>query len=106
RNAPLAKFPLCIDVTVKFVGIAGQRWIIADDVGLIDDSSRPGTRNDRLQFPDLAILKGVRSPAKVIRKTASEGQLVQGMYPIGAQIIEFPVRVDIALLQGVVGTHA
>ena len=48
RDAPLAKFPLRIHRTVKFVGIARKGRIVADDLGLIHDSARSGTRNDRL----------------------------------------------------------
>src|ERR1700730_5124760 len=106
RNTALTKFPLRIHSPVKLVGIAGKSGIIANDCRVVVDPSGSGPRNDGLQLPDLTILKGVRCLAKGVGEATCKGQFVEGMYPVCSQIIEFPVGVGVALLQGIVGAHA
>src|SRR6266853_4954597 len=96
RNAALTEFALCIHGPVKLVGIAGKSRIVAYSCRVVDDStgSRPG--NDGLQLPDLTILKSIGRSAKVVGKATGKGQFVEGMYPVGTQIVELPVGVGVA----------
>src|SRR4029077_13741952 len=105
RNAPLTKLPLCVYGPVKLVGIAGKSRVIAYRRRVVDDSTRSRSWNDGLQLPDLTILKRVGCSAKVVGKATGKGQFVEGVYPIGTQIVELPVGVCVALLQRVVGAH-
>ena len=44
--------------------------------------------------------------AKVVGEPAREGQLIERMDPVRPCIVELPIGVNIALLHGVVGSHA
>src|SRR5712691_1220649 len=41
-----------------------------------------------------------------VRESTGEGQLIQRVDPVRAQIVELPIGVGITLLHGVIGSHA
>src|SRR5258708_24327244 len=103
---PVAEFPLCIHGPVELVGIARKIGVVPYNLRFILDPAWPGPRNDGLQLAYFAILKRVRSFAETIGKTSRKRKLVQRVYPVGPEIVELPIRVYVALLHGVVRTHA
>src|ERR1700757_2961471 len=106
RDIPITGLPLSINITIEFIGIARKRRVISEKNRAIRYAARTGARNDGLDFADLPILKSVRRPAEIIREPSRKRQFVEGMNPVGAKIIEFPVGVSIRLLQGVISPHA
>src|ERR1051326_9408163 len=93
RDVPIAKLPLSINITIEFVGIARKRRGISEKNRAIPYASGTRARNNGLEFANLPILKSVRCQAEIIRETSRKRQLVQGMNPVGSEIIEFPVGV-------------
>src|SRR5690242_2990115 len=101
RDIPIAELPLSINITIEFVRIARKRRIVSENNRAIPYAPRTGARNNGLDFANLPIPKSVRCQAEIIREPSREWQFVEGMNPVGAEIIEFPVGVGIRLLQGV-----
>src|SRR5439155_25350871 len=85
---------------------AWEAGIVAEHFRVVLDARRPRARDDRLKLADLAVPEGVWGLTELIWKPACERQLVWRVDPVGAEIVEFPVRVGIWLLHCVVGTHA
>src|SRR6266446_3026264 len=106
RNVPIAELPLSINITIEFVGITRKRRVISENNRAIPYAPRTGAGNDGLDFANLRILKSVRCPAEIVREPSRKRQFVEGMNPVGSEIIEFPVGVGIRLLQGVISPHA
>src|SRR5689334_10064003 len=106
RDVPIAELPLSINITIEFVGIARKRRVISEKNRAIPYAPRTRARNNGLDFANLPILKSVRCPAEIIREPSRKRQFVEGMNPVGSEIIEFPVGVRIRLLQGVISPHA
>src|SRR6266852_6362357 len=104
-NKTLAELSLRVDVGIELVRIARQIGIVTVSDWTILDTRRPRTRDNGLERPNLAILKGIRGLAKIIRKPSGERKLVKRMNPIG-RVIKFPVVVGIHLLHCVVSAHA
>src|SRR6202035_567434 len=105
-STTLTKLSLRIHGSIELVRVAGKIGIVPKSTRIVVDAARSRTRNDGLQLADFAIAEGVRRLAEVIRKSSGKRQLVQRMDPVGSEIIEFPVRMHVALLHGVIRTHA
>src|SRR5215813_10069854 len=106
RNTALAEFPLRVDVGVKFVGIARKVRVVTDVLWLVRYTPRSRAGNDRLQLPDLAVLKRVWSLPEIVWEAPRKGQFIKRVDPVGAEVVELPIGMDIRLLHGVVSAHA
>src|SRR5580704_3235527 len=95
----LAELALRIDIAVELVGIARKVGVIANRDRIVSDPVWPRSWNDRLQPSNLAILEGIRGLAEVVGKTAGERQFIERMNPVRTEVVEFPIRVSIHLLQ-------
>src|ERR1700757_4349567 len=106
RDIPITGLPLSINITIEFIGIARKRRIISEKNRAILYALRAGARHHGLDFANLPILKSLRCLVEIIREPSRKRQFVEGMNPVGSEIIEFPIGVGIRLLQGVIGPHA
>src|SRR5207249_9520695 len=102
----LPKLSLRVIVRVEFVRVtrpgrlqyAFVVRVIAVANRIVLHTRRPGSRDDRLQCPDLTGLEGPGN-------AASERQLVQRVNPV-RRVIEFPISMTVALLQRIPRAHA
>src|SRR5205823_5507985 len=102
----LPKLSLRVVVRIEFVRVARPRRlqhalvvrVVAEANRIVLYTCRTGSRDDRLQRPNLARLEGPGN-------ATGERQLVQRVNPV-RRVIEFPIRMTVALLQRIPRAHA
>src|SRR4030095_4467414 len=101
----VSKLSLCVGrlasffVRLKLVRVTRQIGVVTNRSRTLRNDTRTRAGDDRLQLADLAIFEGVGRLIELIREAACERKFVQRVNPVCSLIIEFPVRMGVALLQ-------